>query len=300
MKIATAPTTLDAINSRSPARAARISPARRFLGQFNAAAGLLLLIAGGMVTSTASGMAVPDWPLSYGRWLPSMVGGIFYEHGHRMFAGTVGFLILINAFWTQFEDERPGVRRLGWWTLGLVSLQGVLGGVTVWFNLPAFVSAAHATLGQTVFLLLVIMAELVGEGARPPAAPSAGRVRWLGAAAVLALWLQLFVGAVMRHGGAGISWHLCGAVIASLTAGSFGAKVMLARREPTLAGPATALLALLCTQILLGVTTADFRTVPLPRANYAMIAVATTHLAVGAFLLGVTALLAFRLFRLEA
>jgi cytochrome c oxidase assembly protein subunit 15 len=277
----------------------RIRAARRALGRFNAAAGLLLLIAGGMVTSTASGMAVPDWPLSYGRWLPSMVGGIFYEHGHRMFAAAVGFLILVNAFWTQFEDPRPGVRRLGWWTLGLVCMQGVLGGVTVFFNLPALVSAAHATLGQTVFLLLVIMAELVGEGARPLAAPSAGTLRWLGAAAVLTLWLQLFVGAVMRHGGAGISWHLCGAAIASLTAGSFGASVMLRRREPELAEPAVALLALLGTQLVLGLATADFRTLPSPRANYAMIAVATTHLAVGAFLLGVTTLLAFRLFRLD-
>jgi len=281
----------------APAR--RISSARRALGQINAAAGLLLLIAGGMVTSTASGMAVPDWPLSYGRWLPSMVGGIFYEHGHRMFASAVGFSILVTAFWAQAEDPRPGVRRLGWWTLGLVSLQGVLGGVTVFFNLPAFVSAAHATLGQTVFCLLVIMAELVGEGAKPLAAPAAGNLRFLGLAAVLALWLQLFVGAVMRHGGAGISWHLAGAVIAGLTAGTFGAQTMLRRREPSLAGPASALLALLGTQILLGVATADFRTVAAPRANYAMIAVATTHLAVGAFLLGVTTLLAFRLFRLD-
>jgi cytochrome c oxidase assembly protein subunit 15 len=282
-----------------PARAPRVSAGRRALGQLDAAAGLLLLMAGGMVTSTASGMAVPDWPLSYGRWLPAMVGGVFYEHGHRMFAAAVGFLILVNAFWTQLEDSRPGVRRLGWWTLGLVSLQGVLGGVTVYFNLPALVSAAHATLGQTVFLLLVIMAELVGEGARPSAAPAAGRLRWLGAAAVLALWLQLFVGAVMRHGGAGISWHLAGAAIASLVAGSFGASVLLNRREPSLASPAGALLALLGTQIALGVATADFRAMPSPRTNYAMIAVATTHLAVGAFLLGVTTLLAFRLFRLD-
>jgi cytochrome c oxidase assembly protein subunit 15 len=279
-------------------RAARVRPARRVLGQANAAAGLLLLIAGGMVTSTASGMAVPDWPLSYGRWLPTMTGGIFYEHGHRMLAACVGLLILIMAVWTQLEDERPGVRRLGWWTLALVCGQGVLGGVTVFFNLPALVSAAHATLGQTVFCLLVIMAELVGEGAARPAAPPAGGLRWLGAAAVATLWLQLVAGAVMRHGGAGLSWHLGGAAVAGLTAGAFGAAVLLRRPEPESSGLAAALLALLATQLALGVATADFRALPEPRASYAMIAVATTHLAVGAFLLGATTLLALRLFRL--
>jgi cytochrome c oxidase assembly protein subunit 15 len=289
------------MNGTQAMDAAPIGAARRILGQANAAAALLLLIAGGMVTSTASGLAVPDWPLSYGRWLPTMTGGVFFEHGHRMIAAGVGLLILVMAVWTQWADARPGVRRLAWWTLGLVSLQGVLGGVTVYLGLPALVSAAHATLGQTVFCLLVIMAELVGEGARPVrAAAEPGGLRWLGAAAVAALWLQLFAGAVMRHGGAGIAWHLFGAVVASLTAGAFGAATLLRRREKPLEQLAAALLALLALQLILGTATADFRTLPAPRASYAMIAVATTHLAVGAFLLGTTTLLTFRLFRLKA
>ncbi|MDE2142893.1 MAG: COX15/CtaA family protein [Elusimicrobia bacterium] len=279
---------------------AAVAPARRALGRFNAAAAMFLLMAGGMVTSTNSGMAVPDWPLSYGRWLPSMVGGVFYEHGHRMIAAFVGLMILIMAFWTQFDESRPGVRRLAWWTLFAVSLQGVLGGVTVFFNLPVAVSAAHATLGQTVFCLLVIMAELVGDGASPPEAgePVGGLPR-LGAWAVAALWFQLVLGAVMRHGGAGVAWHLCGAVVAASAAGVFGAAV-LARREPALRAPAGALLLLLATQLALGLATLDFRSMPSPRTNRIMIAVATTHLAVGALLLGVTVLLTFRLYRRSA
>jgi cytochrome c oxidase assembly protein subunit 15 len=278
---------------------AEIAPGRRALGRFNAAAALLLLVAGGMVTSTNSGMAVPDWPLSYGRWLPAMTGGVFYEHGHRMIASFVGLLILIIAFWTQFDEKRPGVRRLAWWTLFAVSLQGVLGGITVFFNLPVAVSAAHATLGQTVFCLLVLMAELVGEGSDAPASSEpVGRLRWLGAGAVAALWLQLVLGAVMRHGGAGVVWHLCGAVVAASAAAVFGAAA-LARREPELRRPAAALLLLLAAQLALGLATLDFRSVPSPRTHPVMIAVATSHLAVGALLLGTTVLLTFRLFRLR-
>lgn len=279
--------------------ASKVGPGRRALGRFNAAAAMFLLVAGGMVTSTASGMAVPDWPLSYGQWLPAMVGGVFYEHGHRMIASFVGLLILIMAFWTQFAETRPGVRRLAWWTLFAVLLQGVLGGVTVFFNLPVAVSAAHATLGQTVFCLLVIMAELVGDGVQAPAPEKpVGRLRWLGVAAVGTLWFQLVLGAVLRHGGAGVVWHLLGAVVAASTASVFGAAA-LTRPEGLVRRPAAGLLLLLGAQLALGLATLDFRSVPSPRTNPAMIAVATSHLAVGALLLGVCVLTTFRLFRLR-
>jgi cytochrome c oxidase assembly protein subunit 15 len=281
------------------ASAHSVSVGRRALGRFDAAAAMLLLVAGGMVTSTNSGLAVPDWPLSYGKWLPAMTGGVFFEHGHRMIAAAVGFLVLVMAVWTQAEETRPGVRRLAWWTLFAVSLQGVLGGITVYYGLPVAVSAAHAVLGQTVFCLLVIMAELVGDGASAPsAADDAGRLPWIGALAVSALWCQLVMGAVMRHGGSGIVWHLLGACAASLAAGWLGAAA-LARRETFLNGPAAALLALLAVQLVLGLSTAEFRSVPHPRADRFMIATATTHLAVGALLLGTAVLLAFRLFRLK-
>jgi heme a synthase len=276
-----------------------VSLPRRAFARFNAAAALLLLVAGGMVTSTNSGMAVPDWPLSYGQWLPRMTGGVFFEHGHRMIASFVGLMILIMAFWTQFDESRPGVRRLAWWTLFGVCLQGVLGGVTVLFNLPFAISAAHATLGQTIFCLLVIMAELTGGGARPTvAADPVGNLSRLGACAVAALWGQLVAGAIMRHGGSGIVWHLLGAVVAASAAGVLGAAA-LSRPEQPLSRLGGALLALLAVQLTLGLATADFRGLPSPRANPAMIAVATAHLVVGALLLGTAVLLTFRLYRLR-
>jgi cytochrome c oxidase assembly protein subunit 15 len=275
-----------------------VSPGRRALGLFNAGAAFLLLVAGGLVTSTNSGMAVPDWPLSYGTWLPKMTGGVIFEHGHRMIASFVGLLILIMAFWTQFDERRPGVRRLAWWTLGLVILQGVFGGVTVYYNLPYQVSAAHATLGQTVFCLVLVMAELVGPGAGTPAGSAAApALKYLGVFAVLSLVCQLAMGAVMRHGGSGIAPHLLGAAVAAPVAGAFAAAALM-RTESSIQRPAVFLLVVLGVQLALGLATADFRSVPDPRADLGMIAVATTHLACGAVLLGTTVLLTFRLFRL--
>src|SRR3954465_9677361 len=97
---------------------------------------LLLIAAGGMVTSTGSGLSVPDWPNTYGWFMFSFpvdkwVGGIFYEPSPRLIASTVGFLILILAFWLWRAEPRAWVRRLGFIALGAVITQGVLGGITV-------------------------------------------------------------------------------------------------------------------------------------------------------------------------
>src|SRR5438552_9656795 len=125
---------------------------RRFT-KFVASATLFLIFAGAMVTSTGSGLAVPDWPLSYGRLMPPMVGGIFYEHGHRMIAATVGLLTVIQAIWLQLREPKRFLRILGWCSVGAVIAQGVLGGVTVLLLLPHSVSIAHAGLAEIFFCL---------------------------------------------------------------------------------------------------------------------------------------------------
>src|ERR1041384_4620612 len=99
---------------------------RRF-AKFVAFATLFLIFAGAMVTSTGSGLAVPDWPLSYGMLMPKMVGGIFYEHGHRMTPAAVVFLTFIRAIWRQPREPKRHVRILGWLSVGAVVAQGVLG-----------------------------------------------------------------------------------------------------------------------------------------------------------------------------
>lgn len=112
---------------------------------------LFLVVAGASVTSNDAGLSVPDWPLSYGRLMPPMTGGIFYEHGHRMIAAFVGTLSVILAIWLWRVEQRAWVRWLGVAAVGAVVAQGILGGITVLFFLPPAVSSAHATLAQLFF-----------------------------------------------------------------------------------------------------------------------------------------------------
>src|SRR5947199_10390954 len=92
----------------------------RHYAKLVAASTLLLIFAGAMVTSTGSGLAVPDWPLNYGMVLPPMVGGILYETGHRYVASLVGFMVVIQAIWLQLREPKSFVRKLGWTSLGAV------------------------------------------------------------------------------------------------------------------------------------------------------------------------------------
>ncbi len=175
-----------------------------------------LIFAGGLVTSTNSGLSVPDWPNTYGQFmfafpLSDMVGGIFYEHGHRMIASLVGMLMVILAFWLWRTEQRGWVRRLGWIALAAVIAQGLLGGITVLFLLPTPVSVFHAVLAQTFFLLVIALAYVTSkefasaaQGAPvPPAAPDIRR--WITLTTGL-IFLQLLLGAMMRHTGAGLAY----------------------------------------------------------------------------------------------
>ena len=113
---------------------------------FVAGATFFLIIAGANVTSRDAGLATSDWPLSNGQFFPKMVGNLYWEHGHRMIAASVGFLTIILAIYLQLRERRSWVKRLGWAALGLLIVQGLLGGLTVKMNLPLAVSSAHGTL----------------------------------------------------------------------------------------------------------------------------------------------------------
>jgi heme A synthase len=108
---------------------------------------LLLVVAGGLVTSRDAGLSVPDWPLSYGKLMPPMEGGILYEHGHRMIATTVGLFTIVSMVWLFRVEKRRWMRWLGAIALLAVVAQGVLGGLTVIYLLPWWISSSHAAGG---------------------------------------------------------------------------------------------------------------------------------------------------------
>src|SRR5271167_1101892 len=133
---------------------------------FLAGATLVLIVLGALVTSNDAGLSVPDWPTSFGSLykIPPMVGGVRYEHGHRMFAEFVGLLIIVMAVWTQRVERRGWMKALGWIALVAVIWQGVLGGVGVLLGLPWVVSTAHATLAQMIFCVVTAMALFTSRG----------------------------------------------------------------------------------------------------------------------------------------
>jgi heme a synthase len=172
---------------------------------------VLLIAAGGMVTSTDSGLSVPDWPTTYG-WnmftfpVSKWVGGIRYEHSHRLIASTVGFLTIIMALWTWWVEPRVWVRRLGFAALGAVILQGLLGGLTVLFFLPAPISIGHAGLAQIFFCLTLTLAVVTSPRWKAAAAPvDDALLRKVAATTTLLIYAQILVGATMRHTHAGLA-----------------------------------------------------------------------------------------------
>lgn len=169
---------------------------------------LFLIFAGGLVKSTNSGLAVPDWPLSYGTLFPPMVGGVFYEHGHRMIATAVGFLMMCTAVMIAMWEKRRWVKILAWSGLGAVILQGVLGGLTVLFFLPDWISISHGLLAQTFFCLTIFLAyAFAGERDQRQLQKFAGNKKFinLGIALIALVYLQLFLGALMRHTESGLA-----------------------------------------------------------------------------------------------
>lgn len=167
---------------------------------------LFLIFAGAMVTSTGSGLAVPDWPLSYGMVMPPMIGGIFYEHGHRMIAASVGLLTVIQAIWLQLREPKRFARILGWCSVGAVIAQGVLGGLTVLLLLPHSVSIAHAGLAEIFFCLNTAIAFFTSNWFRASRALEKGDAPiGLTSLLVVVTFVQILIGATMRHLGAGLA-----------------------------------------------------------------------------------------------
>jgi cytochrome c oxidase assembly protein subunit 15 len=266
----------------------------------------LLIVAGALVTSNAAGLSVPDWPTSFGSFrMPPMVGGVLYEHGHRMIAGTVGILTILLAIWIWLREPRRSVRWLGAAAVLAVILQAVLGGVTVLLKLPPIVSIGHATLGQAFFAVAVSLALFTGEGWH------GGEKKWednlspslrrLALGLTAATFVQLVLGAAFRHDAFGIPPHVVGAGVVSLLLVWVVTRVLLEfPGNPRLIGPARILLFLLAVQLLLGL--AAYHALGTSPGSARLLPVAigitTAHVAIGALILATSLVLTFEAYRL--
>jgi cytochrome c oxidase assembly protein subunit 15 len=186
-----------------------------------ALATLLLVGAGGLVTTQGAGMAVPDWPGTFGEMmfvfpLSRMTGGIYYEHAHRLFGTLVGLTSLVIACYYLRAESRAWVRTLAFGILLLVIVQGLAGGLRVTENsLP--LAAAHGVVGQAIFALFVALAAITSSAFRGPTPPTRtprAVIEWrIGAAMVVLLLVQIALGTLYRHFGKMLHAHITGAVL---------------------------------------------------------------------------------------
>ena len=168
---------------------------------------IILLIAGALVTSTGSGLSVPDWPLSFGTLFPKMEGGVFFEHGHRLIAGMVCLLYLgFMGVCFRSSHATPIVKTLAVTGLVMITLQALLGGLTVLFLLPWYLSVAHACLAQLFFSVTVLLAYQTSPSKRLlPHTQASCVLRQTSYVLTAILFAQLVMGATMRHWGAGLA-----------------------------------------------------------------------------------------------
>ena len=295
---------------------------------FVAGCTVLLVLAGSLVTSTDSGLSVPDWPTSYGwsmfTFPPSKwVGGILYEHGHRLIASTVGLFTIVLAAWLWLHDPRRWMKRLGVAALGAVVAQGVLGGLTVLFFLPAPISTAHAGLAEIFFCSTIAIALFTsprwvrgyGRDSADPGGIDDVTARRVATTTTVLVYVQILLGATMRHTGAGLaipdfplmfghwlptSWdpkiaihfaHRAGALVVLLAILATSAYIWsrhAGRRELT--GPAVLVVALVAVQVALGALTV------LSRRD---VWINSAHVVCGALVLTMSLVLTLRTWRVK-
>ena len=231
---------------------------------------VVLLLAGALVTSNEAGDSVPDWPLSFGRWLIAsdrFQSGVRYEYSHRFIAGTVGFATFILALWAWFGDHRKRVRRFALLIFVGVVAQGVLGGLRVLLVSSGLlntdvakplIAVPHALIAQSFFGCIVAIAVLTSRSwftAHDTRSDAGGYgLRRLTAWSLAIVLTQLVLGAGFRHGAFGILPHALGAVaVTAMVAWTAYATLKRHGDNPYLARPARVLVVVLLTQLTLGV-----------------------------------------------
>jgi cytochrome c oxidase assembly protein subunit 15 len=280
------------------------------LALVTAGATFLLILAGGLVTTTGAGLAVPDWPTTFGYSMftypwSKMVGGIFYEHSHRLLGSLVGILtiLLVVALW--LTEPRRWLRWLGWVALGAVILQGVLGGLRVIW-LEDRLAIIHGVLAQAFFALTAAVTLFTSrEWRREPSPLQGGAVfpllRLCGLTTGV-IFLQLVFGALLTHVGARLDAHLGLAGLLALLVPGLATRMLTRHTDrPELARPATVLCGLLILQLLLGLGAYmnRFTSIPLPFQDVLGLTLPVGHRLTGGLLLVTSLVLTLRVHRLR-
>jgi cytochrome c oxidase assembly protein subunit 15 len=272
------------------------------------AATFLLILVGGVVTNTGTGMAVPDWPTTFGYnmflypW-SKMVGGVLYEHTHRLLGSFVGSLTLTLAVLLWAVEPRGLVRGMGIAALAAVVIQGVLGGLRVVLA-AAELAIVHGAFAHAFFALVAAIAVFTSRGwrAAAPAVRSAGGVR-VGRLALwttVGLYAQIVLGTLVTHRGVRVDAHLVGAAVISVAVIVLGFRVMPGRAAwPELVGPTEALRALWLLQLLLaaGAYVARFHAVEFPLGAALSLAFPVSHRLTGSVMLIASLVLTLRAYR---
>ena len=269
---------------------------------------LPLLFIGGLVTSKGAGLAVPDWPTTFGYnpflypW-SKMVGNIFYEHSHRLVASAVGFLTILLAVALWLREPQRWLAWLGAAALALVIVQGVIGGLRV-VLLEQTLAVIHACLAQAFFALTVSLALFTSPGWRERPmkleVADAGRLQRLGVATVGLIYAQVFFGAVLRHTGAMLDMHLVFAFLAALHVVLVGMRIFRRHLDQSaLSRPALLLSGLLLIQLALGVG-AYLGKFAMTLSETPFVLLRTAHVVVGALMLATSLVLTLRSFGLLA
>ena len=290
---------------------------------FTACATFVVIAAGALVTSNDAGLSVPDWPTSFGYLVkaPHFVGGVRYEWSHRMVAGTLVSLTLAIAIWTLLVERRRWLRWLAVGAFCTVIAQAILGGLTVLFFQPPWISTAHAAVAQTFFCIAVAIALFTGrrwvtdrpqedrpQGDRPekeqPRVEVDSRRPSLFALTLLStfvLYVQLILGGMFRHHG--MSWwpHVLNAVtVAFVLAWTAVRALSVYSHIEAVRRPAIVMLSLLIAQLCLGFTAFLTRVAwgrDAAQPELLMVVSTVAHVAVGALLLATTVVLAIQVWR---
>jgi heme a synthase len=276
-----------------------------------AASTLMLIFVGGLVTNTGAGLAVPDWPTTFGYnmflypW-SQMVGGVFYEHSHRLIGSLVGLLTMAFAIVLWVNDARRSARWLGLAAVGAVVIQGVLGGLRVILvSAGSELALIHSLLAQAFFALIVSSAVLTSQeweqNRRRVVVADVGAIQRLCLLTTGLVYLQIFFGGMLTHIGDWILAHLLCAALVAIHVWRLATRILRPHADQVkLARPVILLIGLLVLQLLLGLGSYvnRFTSLEIPYAAFTRLALPTTHRITATLMLAVCTMLTLRSYRL--